>query len=108
MKTIARSTADAESAALAACVADALFCREFLSEIGIYRRDGGEYDTKTYDPYDDTQVDHPPTVIYCDNQATIKMAARAALLQISPSTFVSDMRLYIMRLRRRIRSVSGM
>lgn len=76
MKTIARSTADAESAALAACVSDVLFCREFLSELGIYRRTGCEYDTKGFDPYKDTQVEHPPTVIYCDNQATIKLAKR--------------------------------
>ena len=77
MKTIARSTADAESTALAGCATDVLFCREFLREIGIYDCDGeNEYDSKTYNPNAGSSVQHPASLIKCDNDATIKLAKR--------------------------------
>lgn len=77
MKTIARSTADAESAALASCATDILFCAEFLREIGIYEGNGeGEYDSKVYNADGMSLVCHRPSLIYCDNNATIKLAKR--------------------------------
>lgn len=77
MKTIARSTADAESAALAACVTDMLFCREFLREIGTYNgKSGFDYDSNEYNPDGMSLVQRPPSVIKCDNSATIKLAKR--------------------------------